>query len=795
MIGRGASGVVYRGTQDSPRRDVAVKLLRPELLGTASHRRFMQEAEALGRLNDEGIARVFEARVTCASDSGHGEARPYIVMELVRGEAITHYAARVGLPRRERLGLFIRVCEAVASAHAAGIVHRDLKPAHVLVEACAEGEILGWSAPLRVKVLDFGLARLRAGEGCADVQAAGHRAVAGGRAGGVSAAHTRTGELLGTLEYMAPEQIDGSAGVDHRADVYGLGAVLYELLSGQPPLPMTDGPLYAALRAIQQDEPRMLGTMDATLAGDLETIVSKALQKVPGDRYATVAALRDDLQWHLADRPIVARAAPWWQRTAKFARRNRAVVVGAGAVFVALSIGLVVATGQAVRATRAQRDMLDEVQAQRRQAQYLLYDLHDAFVRTPAFAPTRALIARRALEQLEGVERKVGSSPQLALDLGEANGRLARALYSANEPSTGQMNEALAAYARAIALFDGVFASQADSASAVAIQAASSAASNRRAMGMALLSTPRLPEAVRVLRESDSGYARLARAHPDRIEFVVEWTAGAPTLVRLLRAIGGEAGAAEAGARCDTMAALMDERRRDMDSVESRGPGIARLALGRALAEIGHGIDAEAWLVEAARLLDRNLRAAPALRSADWLDAADPWRVLASVREDRGDWAGSAAALVAAAELYDRAIAAAPRGTDALDVQATTCARLAMSLARIGDATGARESVVRAVRADGMINESDGASPMSQRNRLIWLLEAAEAMLIVAKAEGGAPDDRRARFRDVAALCQWALAIAEARLAGGWSDAPSMRPEAIRTALASAEAQARNGQP
>ncbi len=311
-LGQGGMGVVYEARQSSPQRVVALKLLRSGLLGDERLRRFQDEAQILGRLNHPGIAHVFEAgtaRVGLA-------ALPFIAMELVRGERLDVFATRRGLDVRARLERVVELCDAVQHAHEKGVVHRDLKPANVLVSD--EGAL---------KVLDFGVAHMTGSDLETRTRATG------------------TGEVLGTLPYMSPEQVRGDPRrVDARCDVYAIGVIAYELLTGVRPIDVSSRSLPEAARLIAHEEPAALGRRDRRLRGDVEVIVGKALAKDPGRRYRSAGELAADLRRHLADQPIRARPPSRAYQLEKFARRHRELVLGVALAFGVLLAGAVTST-------------------------------------------------------------------------------------------------------------------------------------------------------------------------------------------------------------------------------------------------------------------------------------------------------------------------------------------------------------------------------------------------------------------------------------------------------------------
>ncbi len=323
LLGEGGMGIVYRAQQRDPERDVALKALRPGVLTASTLARFRHEASALAKLNHPAIAKVFEA----GTDNRLVGDRPFIAMELIEGAPITRFAEERGLERRDRLRLLVRVCDAIDHAHRRGVIHRDLKPGNILVDSQGNP-----------KVLDFGIARLTD----ADVT--------------TTTLHTGAGQLLGTLSYMSPEQVRGDPdAIDSRTDVYSLGVLGYELLGGRHPLPVAGRPIPEAARIICNDEPSGLGTIDRTLRGDVETIIATAIEKEPSRRYQSAAAMRDDIERHLRDEPIVARAPSVAYQWSKFARRNRVLVGGVAGAF-ALLVLAVAGTSFGLWRANTQRD-------------------------------------------------------------------------------------------------------------------------------------------------------------------------------------------------------------------------------------------------------------------------------------------------------------------------------------------------------------------------------------------------------------------------------------------------------
>ena len=335
-IGKGGMGIVYEAEQENPRRTVALKVIKPGVAASDSLRRFEYEAQVLGRLHHPGIAQIFEAGT---ADAGYGP-QPFFAMEFIEGLRLIEYADGEGLGTRQRLAMFARVCHAVQHAHQKGVIHRDLKPGNILVEEDGQP-----------KILDFGVARATD----SDVQA--------------TTARTDIGQLIGTVPYMSPEQVAGDPGeLDTRSDVYSLGVVLYELLTGRLPYDVKRKIVPEAARIIRDEDPTPLSSINRVFKGDIETIVSKALEKDVSRRYQSASALAADIERYLRNEPIAARPPGTWYHLHKFAQRNKAVVAGVGAAIAILTLGSAGMAWLAVRATSAEaesRAQRDEAIAQR----------------------------------------------------------------------------------------------------------------------------------------------------------------------------------------------------------------------------------------------------------------------------------------------------------------------------------------------------------------------------------------------------------------------------------------------
>jgi serine/threonine protein kinase/tetratricopeptide (TPR) repeat protein len=347
VIGEGGMGVVFMAEQTVPvERRVALKIIKPGMDTRQVIARFEAERQALAMMEHPHIAKVLDAGAT---DSG----RPYFVMELVRGIPITKYCDEHRLTLKQRLELFLPVCQAVQHAHQKGIIHRDLKPSNVLVAQCDDQPI--------PKVIDFGVAK--AAKKLTD-----------------RTMFTEFGQVVGTLEYMSPEQAKfNQLDIDTRSDIYSLGVLLYELLSGSTPFDrkrLQSAAFDEMLRIIREEEPprpsMRLSTsetlpsiaanrnveptrLNRSLQGELDWIVMKSLEKDRNRRYETASGFARDIEHYLHDEPVQACPPSTRYRLRKFARRNKVTLITGGLIGLSLIAGTVVSVWQAVRATEAEQ--------------------------------------------------------------------------------------------------------------------------------------------------------------------------------------------------------------------------------------------------------------------------------------------------------------------------------------------------------------------------------------------------------------------------------------------------------
>jgi serine/threonine protein kinase/tetratricopeptide (TPR) repeat protein len=443
-IGQGGMGSVWLAQRSDGRfeRKAAVKLLNAALIGHDGEERFKREGTILGRFWHANIAELFDAGVT-------SWGQPYIILEYVEGEPIDGYCDEHKLPVRGRISLFLDVLAAVAYAHANLIVHRDLKPTNVLVDK--DGH---------VKLLDFGIAKLLETEGQHDAPTL----------------LTLEGDSPLTPEYAAPEQVTG-APITTATDVYALGILLYQLLSGHHPAGSALRSPADLVKAIVDTEPSRPSTivqpsspntealttkaakrgttpdkLRRLLRGDLDTIVGKALKKDPRERYASVTAFADDLRRYLKQEAISARPDTLAYRTSKFLRRNRTVVafttIAVAVVIGSLSAGLLIANREREAAERA---------AQVRELANKFIALDNEIRGVPGATKARMEIVSDSLEYLTSLSSDVRNK-DLALEIAYAYVRVAHVQGDPTSPNLGQFTEAEASLGKAENFVDSVLA-------------------------------------------------------------------------------------------------------------------------------------------------------------------------------------------------------------------------------------------------------------------------------------------------------------------------------------------------
>lgn len=334
VLGTGGMATVYAALQTQPRRTVALKIIKRGLDSKSALHRFKREVEILGKLRHPNIAQVYHAGTY---DDGSGGA-PYFVMEYIPGAKTIHeFAEGHELTLRDRLKLFVRTCAAVDHGHKNKVIHRDLKPSNMLVDESGVA-----------KVIDFGIAR--------SIDASGDDRTV----------HTEAGDLVGTIHYMAPEQLRNElVDLDARCDVYALGAVLYKLLTGKPPYQLAGLPLPTAALVVMEDEPVPPSLYRPELKGDLETILLKALEKDRARRYRSAGSLGRDIVRFLNNQPIQARPTTMWHKARLFMRRHRTAAIATAVASIAILAGGAAIITSIQRSARIKQDTAEQLRLER----------------------------------------------------------------------------------------------------------------------------------------------------------------------------------------------------------------------------------------------------------------------------------------------------------------------------------------------------------------------------------------------------------------------------------------------
>jgi serine/threonine protein kinase len=520
LLGAGGMGEVYRGVRSDGAYDqqVAVKIVRPGAGGEFSSVRFRNERQILAKLDHPNIAKILDGGTT-------GSGLPYFVMELIDGVPITEYCDRNRLSIEERFRLFRTVCSAVHYAHQHLVVHRDIKPTNILV------------TPQGVpKLLDFGIAKMLSTDSPAENA-------------------TLTGVWAMTPQYASPEQLRGEP-ITTATDIYSLGLILYELLTGQRAHQFSSRMPHEMARVVLESDPRkpssaifrkpLPGGMqddsaensdagsdpDATselrgfsstrklhrrLVGDPDNIVLKALRKDPRERYASVDQLSEDIRRHLEGRPVVASKVTTAYRVRKYVLRHKAGVAGAVIVFLTLVIGIVITLREARIAQKNELRAEKRFNDVRKLANSLLFEIHDSIRDLPGSTPARKLIVGNALQYLDSLSSEAAGDASLQRELATAYERVAEVQGDYIFFNLGETENALRNYQKALSLRQHLA-----SLKSATWEDQLALAKSYRLVAAQMRVTANLPAAFQNAQEAVSICESLRQAHPEDKEVLAE---------------------------------------------------------------------------------------------------------------------------------------------------------------------------------------------------------------------------------------------------------------------------------
>lgn len=412
-IGHGGMGAVYlaKRTDGEFEQQVALKIVRQSIAESHMIERFRRERQILASLNHQNIAKLLDGGV---SDNGE----PYLVMEFIEGVPITDFAATLSVD--EKLHLFLKVCAALSYAHRNLVVHRDIKPGNILVTNDGEP-----------KLLDFGLAKL-IDEGL-----------------GFDVTETATNYRALTPAYASPEQLRAEA-ITTSTDVYSLGVVLHELLTGERPFKFEGKSLDEIIRAVSSTEPSMPSRTTVTnqkLKGDLDNIILKALRNEPDRRYGSVEQLAEDIERHLDGLPVMARKDTFYYRASKFIVRNRGAVAAALLILATVAAGIVLTVREKRKADRRFNDV-------RQLANSLIFEVDSEIQKGPT--KSREIIVRRALEYLDGLAMESRNEHDLQIELAAGYLKVGDIQGKPYRPNLGDTSGAKASYTKALLLLESL---------------------------------------------------------------------------------------------------------------------------------------------------------------------------------------------------------------------------------------------------------------------------------------------------------------------------------------------------
>jgi eukaryotic-like serine/threonine-protein kinase len=672
QIGVGGMGEVYRAVRDDEqyRKEVAIKVVRAGQDSALVVSRFKNERQILGSLDHPNIARLLDGGTT-------KEGAAYFVMELIDGEPVDQYCNHHKLAVTERLKLFLQICSAVQYAHQRLIIHRDIKPGNILVTS--DG------VP---KLLDFGIAKLL------DVNA---------EAG--QAEPTLTIFRVLTPAYASPEQVKGEP-ITTASDVYSLGIVLYELLTGSSPYRVTSRTPHEMVRAVCEFEPEQPSTalrriaaeskqgsaqktraptdsardgspqkLSKRLSGDVDNIVLMALRKDPQRRYASVEQFAEDIRRHLENLPVVARKDTIRYRTSKFVTRHKAGVVAAVLVTLALLAGLAVT----IREARVAQQRFNDV---RSLANSLIFDIHDSIQDLPGATPARKLIVEKALQYLNSLARASRGDTSLQRELAAAYKRIGDVQgypYSAN---LGDTPGARKSYEKALAIRQSLFASNPGN-----IEDAVGLAESSRLVADILLVSSETKAALENSQHAVQVSEQTDRAHPNSVKVLEELVRDYETEADIL---AGNFNMSNLG---NNSTALTFRRKqlevdqrivalRPNDSSAQRSLAVSVARMGDQLLLDGQMREALPYYVQAEKVFEDLANSSQSTRTLEYLD--ETYSRMQQVKTGNGDFQESVAINRRALEVSKKLSLADPHSSKAQMALAIDYGNVADSTSRVG---------------------------------------------------------------------------------------------------------------
>ena len=701
-IGHGGMGSVFLAVRadDQYRKQVAIKLVKRGMDTDAILRRFMMERQILANLEHPNIARLLEGGSTT-------DGLPYFVMEYVEGQPITEYCDAHQLTTLQRLDLFRPVCSALHYAHQNLVVHRDIKPGNILVNA--EG------VP---KLLDFGIAKLL-------------------NPGWTSETGDGTFSMVRmmTPEYASPEQFRGSK-ITTASDVYSLGLVLYQMLSGHHPYQLKSRQPEEVARVILEEEPEKpssassrqkaggseldvdIKTTPKALRGDLDNIVLKALRKEPERRYATVQEFAEDIRRHLDGLPVIASPDTFGYRATKFVQRNKPAAIAVFAVVITLLSATAITTWQARVAKRERAKAEQRFNDVRKLANSVVFELHDSIENLPGSTPARELLVSRALEYLDKLASEATTEPSLQLELAAAYDKIGDIQGGFGTSHLGQREKASESYKKGLAIREALVSQQ--------------------------------PHNIEFLRQLSTSYTKLGQ---------VLWIQ-----VDQIGALDAYGKALEISKRL--AAELPKEKQIRLDLAKTHGN------FGYLLGVNNRAEEAEANLRQAVVLVEELSAEDPNFPSIQYEQALAYDNLALILTDLKKEHAEALTLFRKSKSIGDAQLAADPQNVKLQRGQAVGDYNLAMVLAKLGDTTGALESSTKALATVKKILASDPTNDefkqavaqmqglvcemmikTGKANEAIKLL--TESLTLLEQSFAASPTDEIAHFR---------IAIVEANL-------------------------------